>query len=75
MIELVTENELRAYINAKLFSRGGPSEGGFLHAFLTACLRADSDNWALLRPALTIIARKYPAFPEDLEKELDDFGH
>lgn len=75
MIELVTENELRAYINAKLCYPGGPSEGGFLYHFLTACLHADSDNWALLMPVLTMIAEKYPPFPDRIAVELEDFGH
>jgi hypothetical protein len=45
------------YVNAKMGCTGDKS---FLRAFLEACLRADEENYALLRPVLHHFMRKYP---------------
>lgn len=50
--------ELR-YVAAKLLAHA-PKVGSFLDHFLHACLRADSENYPLLRPALKKIMEKYP---------------
>lgn len=58
------------YVNAKL--SGGPDyiprdPDSFLSTFLMACLRADADNYELLRPVLKAFMKKYPADPRALE--------
>jgi len=69
------------YVNAKLRgvidrSEGkpvaGPFEGSFLSAFCLACLRADSENYEFIRPALLLLMDKYPADPERLRAERED---
>jgi hypothetical protein len=46
------------YVNKKLIeNREGNS---FLSKFLEACLRADEENYVLLRPVLHAFMRKYP---------------
>lgn len=47
------------YVNAKLEEAHEGNES-FLVAFLNACLRADDENYALLRPVLHHFMRKYP---------------
>lgn len=44
----------------------------FLGTFCLACLRADSDNYELLRPALYVLMKQYPADPERLRIERAD---
>lgn len=36
--------------------------GGFLLAFAQAAIRADAENYAILRPALRDLRRKYPKY-------------
>jgi hypothetical protein len=36
--------------------------GSFVRAFAEACARADAENYAVLRPALLAIAKKYPDY-------------
>lgn len=48
------------YCNAILHPLA-PKVGSFLELFCHACLRADSENYELLRPALLIMKEKYPA--------------
>ena len=61
------------YINAKLHPLA-PKCGSFLDAFLRACMAADGENYALLRPALREIMMKYPADEERLRMEEHDSG-
>jgi hypothetical protein len=37
------------------------NEHSFLSAFCEACLRADGENYELLRPVLHVLMDKYPA--------------
>jgi hypothetical protein len=59
------------YVNAWI----GPlaqRPGNFLSTFLEACLRADDENYEILRPALLILMDKYPAPVERLAAEVRD---
>jgi hypothetical protein len=47
------------WVNAMLRYREGSYS--FLEAFLNAALRADAENYEILRPALLIFRDKYPA--------------
>lgn len=67
------------YVNAKLGSvqnvnDEAPKCGGFLQAFLIACLRADDPNYEIIQPALRTFMQIYPADPERLEMERHDNG-
>lgn len=64
-------NELD-YVNAQLH----PAQkcGHFLESFFQSCLRADAENYQLLRPILREFMAKYPASPERLEAERRDRG-
>lgn len=46
-----------------------PRCGGLLRAFLMACLRADGENYEILRPALHAFMVKYP--PDRLRKAME----
>lgn len=60
------------YVNAK---RRDPGElKSFLSWFCGACLRADAENYEIVRPALLIFMDKYPARAELLERERRDRG-
>lgn len=61
------------YCNAKLHPLSN-KVGSFLEFFLHACLRADAENYELLRPALLVMMDKYPADKERLEREEMDFN-
>jgi hypothetical protein len=65
------EPALLNYVNAWLHP-AHRKPGGFLEAFLNACIRASPDNWMLIRPALLVIMLKYPADPEILAIEEHD---
>jgi len=60
------------YVNVKLRPAGHTDESSFLGTFLLACLRADCQNYEILRPALQVMMRKEPADPELLAKERAD---
>jgi len=60
------------YVNAKL--RVSDRLESFLTAFLYACLRADGENYELIRPALLALRGKYPAHPALLAAEHRDRG-
>lgn len=64
------------YVNAKLHLRAAPQtradESSFLGTFLLACMRADFENYELLRPALAQLMEKYPADPVRLAMERHD---
>lgn len=62
------------YVNAKLHPLGGTDEHSFLCNFLTACIRADAENYRLLQPILRQYMVKYPANPERLHMERRDRG-
>lgn len=47
------------YVNKKLEEAHEGSQS-FLVAFLNACIRADGENYELLRPVLHHFMRKYP---------------
>lgn len=61
------------YVNAKMRPRdqAGIVQGpqSFLSTFLSACLRADAENYEVLRPALRFFMTKYPADPRALAAE------
>lgn len=61
------------YVNAKLHPLA-PRPGRFLELFLHCCLRADDQNYEILRPALQYFMEKYPADPKRLEMERMDRG-
>ena len=54
------------YVNAMLLTRRG--NNSFLEAFFMACLRADGENYQIIRPGLLEIMQKYPARPQDLNE-------
>lgn len=60
------------YVNATLHPLSRP--GKFLETFCEACVRADGENYELLRPALVIFMIKYPADEERLRMERIDSG-
>lgn len=63
------------YVNATLHpSLRAPDDKSFLGTFCQACLRADDDNYELLRPALLALMEKYPVGAERLEMERRDRG-
>ncbi len=50
------------YINAQLHPlMRHKGDQSFPATFLHACLRADADNYEILRPALAALMQKYPA--------------
>lgn len=55
------------YANAKISEN--PGAESFLNSFLNACLRADGENYPILRPALHFFMSKYPARPDRLKAE------
>jgi hypothetical protein len=61
------------YVNAQLTLKGD-GDKSFLGTFCQACLRADEQNYELIRPALHAFMRKYPANPERLRMERHDRG-
>ena len=62
-------NELD-YVNAQLHpSIRSADDASFLGTFCLACLRADGENYAILRSALRIFMLKYPAPLERLRSE------
>lgn len=56
--------ELHIYCVEKL----NENVGHFLTNFLTACLHADSQNFAIIKPALITIKAKYPIKPKPLNE-------
>jgi hypothetical protein len=56
------------YVNAKLQE----NVGSFLSSFFDACLRADGENYQIIRPALVQLSEKYPADPLRLKMEWQD---
>lgn len=73
MATIQTYPEELDYVNAKLHPMA-KRVGSFLNGFLGSCLAADSDNYELVRPALTKIMEKYPAEPYRLWMERHDRG-
>jgi hypothetical protein len=59
------------YVNATLSPRGNDDKS-FLGTFCDACLRADNENYELLRPVLQQLMQKYPAPAKRLEAERRD---
>ena len=59
------------YVNATLHGRGDHDKS-FLGTFCLACLRADSENYELLRPLLAVLMMKYPASARRLAIERSD---
>jgi hypothetical protein len=64
------------FVNATLrLGRGsGNKAESFLEVFCEACLRADAENYELLRPALAVLMKKYPVSAERLRIEREDRG-
>jgi len=62
-----------AYVNGQLHPLvRAEGDKSFLGTFCLACLRADHENYELLRPALAALMVKYPANPERLAMERRD---
>jgi hypothetical protein len=59
------------YVNAKLAERM-LDDDSFLGTFFNACLRADSFNFPIIRPALHVLMQKYPADPKLLANQRRD---
>ncbi len=57
------------YANAQIESRA-PDDQSFLGTFCWACLRADSQNYEVLRMSLRWLMKKYPLSQELLEKQI-----
>jgi hypothetical protein len=62
-------NELD-YVNAVV--RECQRHRSFIWYYCDVCLRADWENYEILRPALLIFMEKYPADPNRLEAERRD---
>jgi len=62
------------YVNALLHGQVRDKINSFLGTFCLACVRADSQNYELLRPLLLIFREKYPADPKRLAMERIDSG-
>jgi hypothetical protein len=63
------------YVNAQLHPLIRQADDkSFLDTFCLACLRADAQNYEILRPALVDLMQKYPADPERLRMERHDRG-
>lgn len=64
------------YVNAQIHPLGASrwDDKSFLGTFCQACLRADAQNYEIIRPALLILMEKYPADPERLRMERIDRG-
>ena len=54
--------ELFDWLATAAGQRQRPSAGGFVRTIAEAGLRADSDNYRLLRPALLALKAKYPEY-------------
>jgi hypothetical protein len=63
------------YVNAKLDDAHPVVDKSFLLSFLDTCLRADGNNYEVLRPALYFFMAKYPADEKRLAAETEDYGH
>lgn len=61
------------YVNVELENRA-LDDKSFVGTFCLACLRADDDNYELLRPTLFFMMHKYPADPGRLQAERHDRG-
>jgi hypothetical protein len=61
------------YVNATIAFKGD-GDTSFLGIFCEACLRADDENYELLRPVLAKLMEKYPADPARLAMERIDSG-
>lgn len=61
------------WVNVQLSTRE-KDDKSFLGTFCLACLRADHENYALMRPTLQVLIKKYPADPGRLEMERRDRG-
>ncbi len=55
------DQELFNWISC-LANQSPRKSGGFLEALGSAVVRADGDNYLLLRPALLALKRKYPEY-------------
>jgi hypothetical protein len=62
-----------AYVRAQLHNRP-PVDQSFLGTFCLCLLRADSQNYEFLRPALYWFMTKYPADPRRLAIELEEIS-
>jgi hypothetical protein len=60
------------WVNATISIRAGSNS--FLELFCEACLRADFQNYELLRPVVAEFMRKYPAPPARIAAERQDRG-
>jgi hypothetical protein len=58
------------WVNATIADARG--SGSFLETFCHAALRADAQNYTIIRPALLLLMDKYPASPERLAAEVRD---
>lgn len=61
------------YVNAQLHLRHSDDKS-FVGTFCLACLRADGDNYEILRSPLRVLMNKYPADPKRLAMERIDSG-
>jgi hypothetical protein len=57
------------YANTQIASRA-PDDHSFLGTFCLACLRANSQNYEVLRMSLRWLMKKYPLSPEFLEEQI-----
>jgi len=57
------------YVNAQLHLKG-PDDESFLGTFCWACLRADSQNYEILRMSLRYFMIKYPV-PKEFPRRAD----
>jgi hypothetical protein len=60
------------WLSAVTFGRG--EDNSFLVTFCNACLRADGENYEVLRPVVHFFMGKYPADPERLAIERQESG-
>jgi hypothetical protein len=61
------------YVNAQIRMRG-PDDSSFVGAFCRACLKADADNYEILRIALGVFMRKFPMDPDLLAAEREKWA-
>jgi len=51
-----------------------PAAGDFLRTLAEAALRADPDNYRILRPALVLLKAKYPKYARTADEIRKDLG-
>jgi len=70
---IIATNDSLMYEWIKNASNPANNAGSFVRAIAEAALRADHENYALLRPVLLELRRKYPQYTQSLASLTEEF--